>query len=163
MVTMGKLPQTPRLKKAIGHAIEEARSLQHNHVGTEHLLLGLLQEEEGVAAQVLMNLGLRLEDVREEVQALLGNNLAPVESAGQARATVFPCQWGCGTQDTSTSKCENLLLFCLGFLVTLASARGFVNHFGADSLYFGALVGGGMVLAVTAFVYLRTPLDGTTK
>ncbi|MCE5339902.1 MAG: ATP-dependent Clp protease ATP-binding subunit [Planctomycetaceae bacterium] len=72
MVTMGKLPHTPRAKKVIEFAIEEARSLNHNYIGTEHLLLGLLRETEGVAAQVLMNLGLKLEDVRQEVLNLLG-------------------------------------------------------------------------------------------
>ena len=72
MVTMGKLPQTPRAKKVIEYAIEEARNLNHNYVGTEHILLGLLREHDGVAAQVLMNLGLKLEDVREEVLNLLG-------------------------------------------------------------------------------------------
>ncbi|MBN2584843.1 MAG: ATP-dependent Clp protease ATP-binding subunit [Planctomycetes bacterium] len=72
MVTMGKLPQTPRAKKVIEFAIEEARMLGHNYVGTEHLLLGLLREQDGVAAQVLMNLGLRLDEVREEVLKLLG-------------------------------------------------------------------------------------------
>ncbi len=72
MVTMGKLPQTPKAKKVIEYAIEEARSLNHNYVGTEHILLGLLRESEGIAAQVLMNLGLKLEDVRQEVLNLLG-------------------------------------------------------------------------------------------
>src|SRR5215217_7923179 len=67
MVTMGKLPQTPRAKKVIEYSMEEARNLNHNYVGTEHILLGLLREQEGVAAQVLMNLGLKLEEVREEV------------------------------------------------------------------------------------------------
>ncbi len=75
MVTMGKLPQTPRAKKVIEYAMEEARNLNHNYVGTEHILLGLLREHEGVAAQVLMNLGLKLEDVREEVLNLLGHGL----------------------------------------------------------------------------------------
>jgi len=72
MVTMGKLPQTPKAKKVIEYAIEEARALNHNYVGTEHILLGLLRETEGIAAQVLMNLGLKLEDVRQEVLNLLG-------------------------------------------------------------------------------------------
>ena len=75
MVTMGKLPQTPRAKKVIEYAIEEARALNHNYVGTEHILLGLLRESEGIAAQVLMNLGLKLEDVRQEVLNLLGAGL----------------------------------------------------------------------------------------
>lgn len=71
-VIMGKLPQTPRAKKVIECSIEEARSLNHNCVGTEHLLLGLLRHADNVAAQVLMNLGLKLEDVREETRLLLG-------------------------------------------------------------------------------------------
>ena len=75
MVTMGKLPQTPRAKKVIEYSMEEARNLNHNYVGTEHILLGLLREQEGVAAQVLMNLGLKLEEVREEVLNLLGHGL----------------------------------------------------------------------------------------
>src|SRR5437016_9400857 len=78
--TPGKLPQTPRAKKVIEYSIEEARNLNHNYVGTEHLLLGLLREQEGVAAQVLMNLGLKLEDVREEVLNLLGHNMEQSES-----------------------------------------------------------------------------------
>jgi ATP-dependent Clp protease ATP-binding subunit ClpC len=82
MVTMGKLPQTPRAKKVIEYSIEEARNLNHNYVGTEHLLLGLLREQEGVAAQVLMNLGLKLEDVREEVLNLLGHNPMATEESG---------------------------------------------------------------------------------
>jgi len=80
MVTMGKLPQTPRAKKVIEFAIEEARNLNHNYVGTEHLLLGLLREQDGVAAQVLMNIGIKLEEVREEVLNLLG---AGVENEGE--------------------------------------------------------------------------------
>ncbi len=84
MVTMGRLPQTPRAKKVIEYAIEEARSLNHNYVGTEHLLLGLLREQDGVAAQVLMNLGLRLEDVREEVLNLLGAGIETEEGGAPA-------------------------------------------------------------------------------
>src|SRR5437899_3858829 len=84
MVAMGKLPQTPRAKKVIEYSIEESRNLNHNYVGTEHLLLGLLREQEGVAAQVLMNLGLRLEDVREEVLNLLGQNMETDEGAEDA-------------------------------------------------------------------------------
>ncbi len=83
MVTMGKLPQTPRAKKVIEYSMEEARNLNHNYVGTEHILLGLLREQEGVAAQVLMNLGLKLEDVREEVLNLLGHGM---ENEGGERA-----------------------------------------------------------------------------
>jgi ATP-dependent Clp protease ATP-binding subunit ClpC len=83
MVTMGKLPQTPRAKKVIEYSMDEARNLGHNYVGTEHILLGLLREQEGVAAQVLMNLGLKLEDVREEVLSLLGHGLEGGEGGGE--------------------------------------------------------------------------------
>ena len=86
MVTMGKLPQTPRAKKVIEYAIEEARNLNHNYVGTEHLLLGLLREHDGVAAQVLMNLGLKLEEVREEVLNLLGAGMDKEEGGDEVGA-----------------------------------------------------------------------------
>src|SRR5438270_274271 len=79
----GKLPQTPRAKKVVEYAIEEARNVNHNYIGTEHLLLGLLREEEGFASQVLMNLGLRLTEVREEMLALVGN---PQVEAGRESA-----------------------------------------------------------------------------
>lgn len=81
MVTMGKLPHTPRAKKVIEYSMEEARNLGHNYVGTEHILLGLLREQEGVAAQVLLNLELRLDEVREEVLNLLGHGM---ESGGES-------------------------------------------------------------------------------
>ena len=80
MVTMGRLPHTPRAKNVLEYAMEEARNLNHNYVGTEHLLLGLLREQEGVAAQVLMNLSLRLEQVHEEVINLLGHGSEEAES-----------------------------------------------------------------------------------
>jgi ATP-dependent Clp protease ATP-binding subunit ClpA len=86
MVIMGKLPQTPRAKKVIEFAIEEARNLNHNYVGTEHLLLGLLREHDGVAAQVLMYLGLKLEEVREEIFNRLG---AGVESEEPQQSSRF--------------------------------------------------------------------------
>lgn len=73
-VVMGRLPHTPRTKKVIEYAVLEAQRLRHNYVGTEHLLLGLIREDEGVAAQILMYLGLKLEDVREEVLNLLGRD-----------------------------------------------------------------------------------------
>ena len=87
MVTMGRLPQTPRAKKIIEYSMEEARGLNHNYVGTEHILLGLLREQEGVGAQVLMNLGLKLEEVRAEVLNVLG---ARVESNQWAQRGVGP-------------------------------------------------------------------------
>ena len=72
VVTMGKMPQTPQAKDVIKYAIEESRSLNHNYVGTEHILFGLLREPESIAAKILTNLGLKLEDVRQEGLNLLG-------------------------------------------------------------------------------------------
>ncbi|MFN8740775.1 MAG: ATP-dependent Clp protease ATP-binding subunit [Pirellula sp.] len=93
MVTIGKLPQTPRAKKVIEYSMEEARNLNHNYVGTEHILLGLLREQEGVAAQVLMNLGMKLDDVREEVLNLLGHGMESAEVGDRG-----------GREGTSTSE-----------------------------------------------------------
>jgi four helix bundle protein len=84
MVTISKLPPTPGAEKVIEYAIKEARALNHNYVGTEHILLGLLRQSEGIAAQALMNLGLRLEEVRDEVQRLLGTTEGPVPASAGA-------------------------------------------------------------------------------
>ena len=81
LISVGQLPFTPRVKKALEFSMEEARSLGHNYIGTEHLLLGLICEQEGVAAQVLLNLGLKLEDVRGEIIGLLGQE--PHSNAGK--------------------------------------------------------------------------------
>jgi Ca-activated chloride channel family protein len=74
MVTMGKLPQTPRAKKVIEYSIEEARNLNHTYVGPEHLLLGLLRVPECTAARTLVNLGFSLEEIRREVLQRLNQN-----------------------------------------------------------------------------------------
>lgn len=70
-VIMGRLPHTPRATRAIENAIAQAAELAHNYVGTEHVLLGILCVKEGVAAQVLLNLGVSLESVRAAVLVLL--------------------------------------------------------------------------------------------
>jgi ATP-dependent Clp protease ATP-binding subunit ClpC len=109
MVTMGRLPQTPRAKKVIEYAIEEARNLNHNYVGTEHLLLGLLREHDGVAAQVLMNLNLKLEEVREEVLNLLGAGNERSESSGSTPSGEEPTgpTAGAGGGAVSSSSSSN--------------------------------------------------------
>ena len=78
-VVSGDLPFTPKAKKVMELAMEEARTLGHNYIGTEHLLLGLIREGEGVASQVFMNMGLDLEKVREEVIKLLGSTTPGVQ------------------------------------------------------------------------------------
>ena len=85
-VAIGKLRQTPRAKKVIEHAVLEARAFNHNYVGTEHLLLGLMRETGGVATQVLAQLGKRIEDVRDVVRNLLGES--PAGTAWPAPAPV---------------------------------------------------------------------------
>ncbi|PIQ84040.1 MAG: hypothetical protein COV75_04170 [Candidatus Omnitrophica bacterium CG11_big_fil_rev_8_21_14_0_20_63_9] len=87
----GDIPFTPKAKKVIELAMEEARSLGHNYIGTEHLLLGLIREGEGVASQVLMNLGLDLNRVRNEVITLLGSSSpAPASGSGTGARTKTP-------------------------------------------------------------------------
>ncbi len=68
----GEIPFTPRAKRVLELAVDEGRQMGHNYVGTEHILLGLIREGEGVAAQVLKNLGADLEKVRKQVITLLG-------------------------------------------------------------------------------------------
>jgi ATP-dependent Clp protease ATP-binding subunit ClpC len=72
---VGDIPFTPRSKKALELAAEEARALGHNYIGTEHLLLGLVKEGEGMAYRVLLNLGLDLGKLRNEVMELLGSGI----------------------------------------------------------------------------------------
>ena len=70
-VVLGVIGLTPRAKKVIELAVDEARSLGHNYIGTEHLLLGLLREGEGIAAGVLESLGLNLAEVRAKTIEIL--------------------------------------------------------------------------------------------
>ena len=69
-VTLRELPLTPLAKRVVAYATDEARSLDHDSVGTEHLLLGLMWDSETAVAHVLMNLGLKLDDLRDEVRKL---------------------------------------------------------------------------------------------
>lgn len=68
---VGEIPFTPKAKKVLEYAVEEARLMGHNYIGTEHLLLGLLKEKEGIAAKVLNSLGVRLVETREKILNLL--------------------------------------------------------------------------------------------
>ncbi|MBU8922734.1 MAG: ATP-dependent Clp protease ATP-binding subunit [Bacteroidales bacterium] len=70
-LTLGEIPLTPRAKRVLELSVEEARLLGHNYVGTEHLLLGLIREGEGVAARVLLELGVDRKRVREEIMKIL--------------------------------------------------------------------------------------------
>src|SRR5947207_4942627 len=77
---VGNIPYTPRVKKVLALAGKEAKSLNHSYVGTEHILLGLLREGEGVAARVLKNLEIDIERTRNEILKELDPNFTPPES-----------------------------------------------------------------------------------
>jgi len=104
---IGDIPFTPRAKKALELAAEEARALGHNYIGTEHLLLGLIREGEGIASQVLLNLGMDLNTVRSEVMELLGSAL-PGFGQNQQAKTKTPALDAFGRDLTALAK-ENKL------------------------------------------------------
>jgi len=83
MVTMGQLPFTPRTTKVLEYASAAAHDMRHNYIGTEHLLLGVITETGGVAAQALGNLGLNLQNIRKEVMELLGEDLPKPETPAE--------------------------------------------------------------------------------
>src|SRR3990172_592572 len=92
-VTLGQLPFSPRAKRVIELAGDAASQLGHDVIGTEHLLLGLLKENEGIAAQVLTNLGLKLDEVRDTVLDCLGvepHALKEEESKGEYTLRITP-------------------------------------------------------------------------
>jgi ATP-dependent Clp protease ATP-binding subunit ClpC len=80
-----EIPFTPRAKRVLELSLEEARQLGHNYIGTEHLLLGLIREGEGVAARVLENLGVDLSKVRTQVIRMLGETAEVSTGGGQGR------------------------------------------------------------------------------
>ncbi len=87
---MGNIPYTPRVKKVLALAQKEARALNHTYVGTEHILLGLLREGDGVAARVLKNLDVDIEQTRQEILKELDPNFAAQEEATPGEAPEKP-------------------------------------------------------------------------
>ncbi len=102
------LPYTSRAKKVLELAMAEARELNHSYVGTEHLLLGLLREEKGIAAQVLNDAGITLEQSRAETLRLLGSDM-PQASAGGSAPAPSP---GTSSRSEKKSKTPALDHFC---------------------------------------------------
>jgi ATP-dependent Clp protease ATP-binding subunit ClpC len=84
--TTGSPPFTPRAKKTLELALRESLQLGHHYIGTEHMLLGLLREGEGVACQVLVGMGVDLRSVRQEVVDLIGVEGHPVPNEGPVTA-----------------------------------------------------------------------------
>ena len=83
---VGEIPFTPKAKKVLEYGVEEARLMGHNYIGTEHLLLGLLKEKEGIAAKVLNNLGVRLVETREKILNLLQEPAAKTKEKSKTPA-----------------------------------------------------------------------------
>jgi ATP-dependent Clp protease ATP-binding subunit ClpC len=87
---MGNIPYTPRVKKVLALAQKEAKALNHTYVGTEHILLGLLREGDGVAARVLKNLDVDIEQTRQEILKELDPNFAAQEESAPGEAQEKP-------------------------------------------------------------------------
>jgi ATP-dependent Clp protease ATP-binding subunit ClpC len=89
---VGEIPYTSRTKKVLEYAMAEARELGHAHVGTEHILLGLVREEKSLAGQILRSMGVTLERAREQAVRILGGNgpAAAMAGGGPEKAAVGP-------------------------------------------------------------------------
>ena len=103
-VTSGQIPFTPRAKKVLELALREALSLGHNYIGTEHILLGLVRENEGVAARILLDFDADSEKIRNEVIRMLSGPGGRQRGAGQggARARARSPR-SCSTSSGATS------------------------------------------------------------
>jgi ATP-dependent Clp protease ATP-binding subunit ClpC len=84
-VTTGMIPFTPRAKKVLELSLRDALSLGHNYIGTEHILLGLARENEGVAARILLDFGVASQRIREEIVKTLGIDLASLAPPAKGR------------------------------------------------------------------------------
>ncbi len=98
----GKIGFTPRSKRVMELALDEARTLGHNYIGTEHILLGLLREEEGVASKVLRNQGVDISKARQKTLELLGSHFAGMGGANPQQPGLGPDQARAGRTNTPT-------------------------------------------------------------
>jgi len=105
---MGEIGLTPRAKKVIELAVDEARRLGHHYIGTEHLLLGLVREGEGIAAGVLESLGVSLDKVRAEVTRILSQSMPQGAAQGGRAATRTPTVDQLGIDLTTAARAGKL-------------------------------------------------------
>ena len=105
---MGEIGLTPRAKKVIELAVDEARRLGHHYIGTEHLLLGLVREGEGIAAGVLESLGVSLDKVRAEVTRILAQSIPQGAAQGGRAATRTPTVDQLGIDLTAAARADKL-------------------------------------------------------
>lgn len=110
-VALGELPYTSRAKKVLEYAMAEARELNHSYVGTEHLLLGLVREEKGIAAQVLNSLGVSLDEARSQTLKLLGSDADPAQPTASTGGAPSGAA-GTATPKDKKSKTPALDHFC---------------------------------------------------
>ena len=119
---VGNIPYTPRVKKVLALAGKEAKSLNHSYVGTEHILLGLLREGEGVAARVLKNLEVDIERTRNEILKELDPNFTPPESEQDG-----PSESGSGSGGSSKKDAKTPALRAFGRDLTELARKGEVD------------------------------------
>src|SRR5947208_7802289 len=105
---LGEIGLTPRAKKVIELAVDEARRLNHHYIGTEHLLLGLVREGEGIAAGVLESLGVNLERVRAETTRILSQSMPQSAGAGARSSTRTPTVDQLGMDLTAAARAGKL-------------------------------------------------------
>ncbi|MDX2378244.1 MAG: ATP-dependent Clp protease ATP-binding subunit, partial [Acidimicrobiia bacterium] len=122
----GHIPFTPRAKKVLELSLREALQLGHNYIGTEHILLGLIREGEGVAAQVLVKLGADLSRVRQQVIQLLSGYQGPSGSSGGGRGEQTPASAGVGpgSKDGDEKGGNSQILDQFGRNLTQAAREG---------------------------------------
>ena len=104
----GEIGLTPRAKKVVELAVDEARRMNHNYIGTEHLLIGLLREGEGVAAGVLESLGVNLDKVRTETQRILSQTSPTTSGYGSRTTTRTPTLDQLGIDLTAAARANQL-------------------------------------------------------
>ena len=119
---VGNIPYTPRVKKVLALAGKEAKSLNHSYVGTEHILLGLLREGEGVAARVLKNLEVDIERTRNEILKELDPNFTPPESEQEG-----PSESGSGSGGSSKKDQKTPALRAFGRDLTELAKKGEID------------------------------------
>ena len=120
----GNIPYTPRVKKVLALAGKEAKALQHSYVGTEHILLGLLREGEGVAAQVLKNLEIDLDRTRNEVLRELDPNFTPSEEGEEGEEGMEGEEAAAGGNGPSRKEAKTPALKAFGRDLTEMARKG---------------------------------------
>jgi len=127
-MVVGELDLAPRAKKVIGFAVQEARGLKHRYIGTEHLLLGLIREGDGIAAGVLESLDVDLQQARAEVLNILaGSGHAPHSAEKATKNNVVTCRLG----DTDLDALDALVE--AGIRTTRSDAASWLIHAGIEA------------------------------